>query len=89
MKITVIGTVLYGKKVILQFAVISALVGIPFGMLIAVFNLMFYGNGPYSKWLDYMGNIDINFLTMALAIGIGLCLNIGVTKSKFGMEPSS
>jgi len=83
----VIGTVIYGKKAILRFAVIMALVGIPFGMLIAVFNLTFYGDGPYSDWLKYVGNIDINFLAMALSIGVGLGLSIGMTKLKSKVEP--
>lgn len=76
------GTVIYGKKAVLRFAVITALVGIPFGTLIAVLNLLFYGYGPYSDGLKYVGNFDINFLAMALAIGVGLGLSIGVTNSK-------
>ena len=83
----VVGTVIYGKKAVLRIAVIMALVGIPFGTLIAVFNLLFYGDGPYSDWLKYVGNIDINFLTMALSIGVGLGLSIGVTKLKSKIEP--
>lgn len=76
------GTVIYGKKAVLRFAVITALVGIPFGTFIAVLNLLFYGYGPYSDGLKYVGNFDINFLAMALAIGVGLGLSIGVTNSK-------
>lgn len=83
----VVGTTIYGKKAVLRFAVIMAIVGIPFGTLIAVFNLLFYGDGPYSDWLKYVGNIDINFLTMALSIGVGLGLSIGVTKLKSKIEP--
>ena len=83
----VVGTAIYGKKAVLRFAVIMAIVGIPFGTLIAVFNLLFYDDGPYSDWLKYVGNIDINFLAMALSIGVGLGLSIGMTKLKSKVEP--
>lgn len=74
----VFGAIIYGRKSLWLFSVVCGTVSIPFGLLVGAMN-----SGHYVKvWLENLfkvfGKIDLNFLAIIMAFGIGIGLSIGL-----------
>jgi len=74
----IFGAIVYGRKSIRLFSVACGAVSIPFGFLVGAMN-----SGHWIKvWLGNMfqifGNIDLNFLIIITAFGVGVGLSIGL-----------
>ena len=74
----IVGLAGYGKKAMWLFALISALVAIPFGMLVVFLN----SSSDIQEFLtsinDILGQFDLNFLSISIALGVGLGLSNGL-----------
>lgn len=74
----VFGAIIYGRKSLWLFSMVCGTVSIPFGLLVGAMN-----SGHYVKvWLENLfkvfGKIDLNFLVIIIAFGIGIGLSIGL-----------
>ena len=74
----IVGLVGYGKKAMWLFALISALVAIPFGMLVVFLNTSSDIQEFLTSINDILGQFDLNFLSISIALGVGLGLSNGL-----------
>ena len=74
----IVGLAGYGKKAMWLFALISALVAIPFGMLVVFLNTSSDIQEFLTSINDILGQFDLNFLSISIALGVGLGLSNGL-----------
>lgn len=74
----IVGLAGYGKKAMWLFAIVSAVVAIPFGMLVVVLNTSRDIQMILTSISDIFNQLDLNFLCISLALGAGLGMSNGV-----------
>lgn len=74
----VVGSMMYGRKSIYLFSIVCGTVSIPFGLLVSAMNSGCYLKVQLDNLLEVFGKIDLNFLVIAISLGIGTGLSIGL-----------
>lgn len=74
----IFGAVLYGRKAIFLFTVVSGAVSFPFGLLVRLFNMNYQLRTKIAITLSFLGPIDLNYLTIITSFGVGIGLSIGL-----------
>lgn len=74
----VVASMIYGRKSVPLFALVGGIVSMPFGWLITAMNSGSIETDPLENLFGVFGRIDLNFLAMAVSLGIGIGLSIGL-----------
>ena len=76
----VFGAMNYGRKSIWLFSVVCGIVSIPFGLLVGAMNSEHWIKAWLENLFKIFGEIDLNFLSITIALGIGTGLSMGIYK---------
>lgn len=77
---TIMGIMIYGIYSVRIFLPVCAIAGIPTGALVSALNGPWHGNAAYNAILETFRQVDLNFLVMAVFMGIGMGASVGIYK---------
>ncbi len=75
---TIMGIVIYGIYSIRVFLPICAIAGIPAGALVIALNGSWRSSATYNAIMETFWQVDLNFLSMAIFMGIGMGVSVGI-----------
>lgn len=83
------GIAMDGRKAALLYSAVCGVASIPFGFLVAAFNsgyrFPFWPEDP----ANILAKLDVNFLTISIALGFGIGLSAGLYKMMMGKGTKS
>jgi hypothetical protein len=77
---TIMGIIIYGIYSVRIFLPVCAVAGIPAGVLVNALNGPWRGTAAYTAIMDTFRQMDLNFLSMAVFMGIGMGASVGIYK---------
>ena len=75
---TIMGIIIYGIYSVRIFLPVCAVAGIPAGVLVNALNGPWRGTAAYTAIMDTFRQVDLNFLSMAVFMGIGMGASVGI-----------
>jgi|GEM_PF-1635858 len=75
---TIMGIIIYGIYSVRIFLPVCAVAGIPAGVLVNALNGPWRGTAAYTAIMDTFRQMDLNFLSMAVFMGIGMGASVGI-----------
>ena len=75
---TIMGIIIYGIYSVRIFLPVCAVAGIPAGVLVNALNGPWRGTAAYTAIMDTFRQMDLNFLSMAVFMGIGMGASAGI-----------
>ena len=75
---TIMGIIIYGIYSVRIFLPVCAVAGIPAGVLVNALNGPWRGTAAYTAIMDTFRQVDLNFLSMAVFMGIGMGASAGI-----------